>query len=77
MSEFDDPEMSYRRGFYHGARALFEEIQACLPPDRRTVVQHWIQKDVFGWRLQNLRGKSGRRPFGEITAEIAPPDISN
>jgi hypothetical protein len=73
MDEFDDPEMSYRRGFYQGAWILFEVMERYLPPARALAAREWIQKDVFGWRLKNMQGKSGREPSGEITAQIAPP----
>jgi hypothetical protein len=73
MDEYDDPEMSYRRGFHQGAWLLFEAIELYLPPDRATAARDWIQKDVFGWRLKNMRGESDRGFSREVTAQIAPP----
>jgi hypothetical protein len=46
MDEFDDPEMSYWRGFHQGAWLLFAAIEPYLPPDRATAARDWIQKEV-------------------------------
>jgi len=73
MIEYDDPEMSYRRGFHQGAWLLFAAIEPYLPPDRAAAARDWIQKDVFAWRLKNMRGESSRGSSGELTAQIFPP----
>jgi hypothetical protein len=59
--EYDDPEMSYRRGYYQGAWATFQAVQHVLPSPASAAIRAWIERRVFAWRLENMRGKSGRK----------------
>src|SRR4051794_6926160 len=60
MSSFDDPEMSYRRGYEHGASQLFEEIAHLLPEAVARDIKGWIFHEIHTkWRLPNLTGKTG------------------
>ena len=77
MNRFDDPEMSYRRGYEHGAWDLFKTIEHLLPASARQDAKNWIQHDIRNWRADNLAGRTGRRD-GAMgpTLDIAPPPIS-
>jgi hypothetical protein len=75
MSSFDDPEISYRRGYEHGAWQLFEDIETLLPEAVRSEIRSWVYNEVHSkWRVPNLAGETGRRR-GYIgpTVDIAPP----
>jgi len=52
----DDPEMSYRRGFEHGAVEMFRAVERFLDLATREVVRGWIEQDVNGWRLKAMLG---------------------
>jgi hypothetical protein len=73
--EYDDPEMSYRRGYEHGAWKLFEAIDRFLPRGTAAAVRKWIEVDVKRWRIGNMRGETGRKEGVDpgITRDIAPP----
>jgi hypothetical protein len=73
MDENDDPEMCYRRGYQQGAYALYDAIAAYLPSDVRDQAQNWVNRELFSWRLKNMRGEQAR--YDGITADLAPPDI--
>jgi hypothetical protein len=45
--EKDDVEMSYRRGFEHGAPKTFRAVQQYLDPAAREVVRAWIEQESF------------------------------
>jgi hypothetical protein len=51
----DDPEMSYRRGFEHGAVEMFRAVEQFLDPATREVLRAWIQ-DIHGWRYKAMLG---------------------
>jgi len=58
---FDDPEMSFRRGYVHGARELFRGIDGYLPPTVSAAVKAWLERDVANWRLLNQQGEHSLR----------------
>jgi hypothetical protein len=51
VSETDDPEMSYLRGYQHGALETFRAVERFLDPATRKVVRTWIEDDIYAWRL--------------------------
>jgi hypothetical protein len=55
-AENDEPEMSFRRGYQQGAIDLFYAIERFLDPATREVLQAWIEKDVFMWRVKAMLG---------------------
>jgi hypothetical protein len=52
--EHDEPEMSFRRGYQQGAIELFYAIERSLDPATREVLQAWIEKDVYIWRVKAM-----------------------
>ena len=52
----DDPEMSYRRGYEHGAAETFRAVERFLDPAMREVLRAWIEEDVHGWRYKAMLG---------------------
>lgn len=54
--EPDDPEMSFRRGYEHGAIETFHAIERFLDPATREVLRAWIEKDVYIWRMKAMLG---------------------
>jgi hypothetical protein len=52
----DDPGMSYRRGFEHGAVEMFRAVERFLDPATREVLRAWIQEDIHGWRYKAMLG---------------------
>ena len=54
--EPDDPEMSFRRGYEHGAIETFHAIERFLDPAAREVLRAWIEKDVYIWRMKAMLG---------------------
>ena len=50
----EDPEMSFRRGYEHGAIETFQSIQRFLDPRTREVLRAWIEKDVYLWRTNSV-----------------------
>jgi hypothetical protein len=73
-NEFDDPEQSYRRGYVHGAREVLAAIERRLPADQRAMIETWLEGDLSKWRLENLRGKTGRDKTG-LTGNMGPPRL--
>ena len=72
-AENDEPEMSFRRGYQQGAIEVFCAIERFLDPATREVLQAWIEKDVFMWRVKAMLGHppnwrlnmiAGPRPAG-------------
>ena len=72
-TENDEPEMSFRRGYQQGAIEVFDAIEQFLDPSTREVLQAWIEKDVFMWRVKAMLGHppnwrlnllAGPRPAG-------------
>ncbi len=72
-AENDEPEMSFRRGYQQGAIEVFYAIERFLDPATREVLQAWIEKDVFMWRVKAMLGHppnwrlnmlTGPRPAG-------------
>ena len=74
LNEFDDPEQSYRRGYVHGARELLAALEGRLPADQRAMIERWLEGDLSKWRLENLRGKTGRNKTG-LTGNMGPPRL--
>jgi hypothetical protein len=52
----DDPEMSFRRGYEHGAIETFHAIERFLDPGPREALRAWIEKDVYVWRMKAMLG---------------------
>jgi hypothetical protein len=50
----DDPEMSYRRGYEHGAAEMFRAVELFLNPVIREALRAWIEEDVHGWRYKAM-----------------------
>jgi hypothetical protein len=75
MVEYADPEMSYRRGFAHGAWILYDRVNAYLPVSIADQVRNWIQREIWQLRLKNLRGEITRRPDETPTRNFSPPDL--
>jgi hypothetical protein len=50
----DDPEMSFRRGYEHGAIETFQSVERFLDPVTRQVLRAWIEKDVYTWRTNAM-----------------------
>jgi len=72
-AENDEPEMSFRRGYQQGVIEVFDAIERFLDPTTRGVLQAWIEKDVFMWRVKAMLGHppnwrlnllAGPRPAG-------------
>jgi hypothetical protein len=55
--ENNDPEMSYRRGYQHGAFETFRAVEQFLDPVMREIVRTWIEKDINGWRIAATRSR--------------------
>ena len=72
QDETHDPEMSYRRGYHHGAQQVFDAIKHCLPAHQRSIVHTWIVEDVCKWRVAGLKGESKRDHDGS-TVMCKPP----
>jgi hypothetical protein len=51
-----EPEMSFRRDYQQGAIEVFYAIERFLDPATREVLQAWIEKDVFMWRVKAMLG---------------------
>jgi hypothetical protein len=75
MDEYADPEMSYRRGFAHGAQILYDQVKPYLSVSIADQVRDWMQRDIWEWRLKNLRGKITRRPGETPKGSFSPPDL--
>jgi len=67
-AEHDEPEMSFRRGYQHGAIEVFYAIERFLDPATRKVLQAWIEKDVYIWRVKAMLG---RPPKWRLTAAFS------
>jgi hypothetical protein len=50
--EKDDVEMSYRRGYEHGAIETFHAVERFLDPAMREVVRAWIEQAEGRLRLR-------------------------
>ena len=55
-AESDELEMSFRRGYQQGVIDVFYAIERFLDPATREVLQAWIEKDVFMWRVKAMLG---------------------
>ena len=56
-TEDDEPEMSFRRGYQQGVIDIFCTIERFLDPATREVLQSWIEKDVYIWRVKAMLGR--------------------
>jgi len=54
MPTYQDPEMSYRRGYHDGAWELFQSIRHLLPAADRERALAWIQQDIRHWRVDEI-----------------------
>ena len=52
----DDAQMSYRRGYQHGAAEVFHAVERFLDPVAREGLRSWIEEDLYGWRFQARLG---------------------
>ena len=52
----DDSEVSYRRGYQHGAAETFRAVERFLDPATREVMRAWIEQDIHGWRVKAMLG---------------------
>ncbi len=73
MSDFEDPERSYRRGYGHGAWDVFEATRAFLPAREAARIERWFTTDVTKWRSAAATGKSKRGAEGFPTVDLRPP----
>ena len=46
MDEMDDPEASYRRGYYQGAAAMLDAAGRLTT----SKLHDWVYKSLFNWR---------------------------
>ena len=42
----NDPEVSYRRGYEHGAKEVFHAVARFLDPATREILRTWVEEDV-------------------------------
>jgi hypothetical protein len=56
-AEHDELEMSFRRGYQQGAIEVFFAIERFLDPATREVLQAWVEKDVYIWRVKAMLGR--------------------
>ena len=70
MDELEDPEQSYRRGYYQGAYLLAEAVKDRLPDTAADEVDKWL-REVWKWRYR--KDASWGNPDRPITDYIAPP----
>jgi hypothetical protein len=54
--EKDDAEMSFRRGYQQGVIEVFSALERLLDPATREVLQAWIEKDIYVWRIKAMLG---------------------
>ena len=54
--EKDDAEMSFRRGYQEGVIEVFYALERSLDPATRDVLQAWIEKDIYVWRIKAMLG---------------------
>jgi hypothetical protein len=54
--EKDDAEMSFRRGYQQGVIEVFYALERFLDPATRDVLQAWIEKDIYVWRIKAMLG---------------------
>lgn len=73
MSDIDDPERSYRRGYTHGARDMNEVVRGQISAKAQARLEDWLNKSVRNWRLAAMTGRSKREADGKVTADLVPP----
>jgi hypothetical protein len=54
--EKDDAEMSFRRGYQQVVIEVFYALERSLDPATRDVLQAWIEKDIYVWRIKAMLG---------------------
>ena len=54
--EKDDAEMSFRSGYQQGVIEVFYALERSLDPATRDVLQAWIEKDIYVWRIKAMLG---------------------
>ena len=60
VNEFNDPELSYRRGYSHGAAAVIDAVKEKLPSREADLLEQWFQEKVSEWRRDAMTGESRR-----------------
>jgi hypothetical protein len=50
----NDPEVSYRRGYEHGANEVLRAVAQLLDPTSREILRAWVEEDVHQWRYEAL-----------------------
>ena len=57
--EFENAELSYRRGYQQGAHDVLQLVRDGLYPEE---IRRWVDVDVRRWRIEGMveRAKSGR-----------------
>lgn len=73
MSDMNDPERSYRRGYTHGGWDVIKAVRGLLPAHEQARLEAWFNGPARKWRLAAMTGKSQRRADGRITAAIVLP----
>jgi hypothetical protein len=68
----DDSEMSYRRGYQHGAAETFRAVEHFLGPATREVLRAWIEQDIHGWRVKAMLGYPPIWRLSDICAKWRP-----
>ena len=59
MDEFEDAEMSYRRGFEQAPSILLKQVELYLPASVAANTRYWA-RSIKAWRMENLAGEGGR-----------------
>jgi hypothetical protein len=74
VNEFNDPELSYRRGYSHGAADVIEAAKGKLPSREAGILEHWFQELLAEWRREAMMGES-RRASGldPFPSGVRPP----
>src|SRR5260370_15440593 len=71
-TENDEPEMLCGRGYQQGAFEVFYAIERFLDPATREVLQAWIEKDVFMWRVKAMLGHP---PYWRLNMIASPRPV--
>ena len=68
LSEKNDPEMAYRRGYQDGASEMLQAIERFLDPAAQRTARRWIKQDINGWRLKAMLGQPPTWRLNELDA---------
>jgi hypothetical protein len=50
------------------------QVECETPANQRAMIETWLEGDLSKWRLENLRGKTGRNKTG-LTGNMGPPRL--